>query len=273
MVTNNSITGNNAGGMDIGLSGNNVIVNNSITGNNVAGIVMVLKSRCNSICGNDIMANEGGGVVVGSTSSGNMFYLNRFINNTRGNAFSLSINGWDNGRVGNYWDDYVGYDSDGDSIGDTPYGIPPYRDINKDRYPTGRFKSNVTPPIDTPPPKVMIDNLIPGHLYIASRGGNHHAGRVPSYWGTALIIALNGFTIDAYAVDFETGIREVRFYVDNENKPRDIEIKQVPEQKVYTWHWDETIFWEEHTIRAVAYDEAGNNATATIKVKVFNIHI
>jgi hypothetical protein len=31
------------------------------------------------------------------------------------------INVWDNGTVGNYWDDYSGADDDDDGIGDTPY--------------------------------------------------------------------------------------------------------------------------------------------------------
>ena len=30
-------------------------------------------------------------------------------------------NDWDNGIIGNYWDDYIGKDSDDNEIGDSPY--------------------------------------------------------------------------------------------------------------------------------------------------------
>ncbi|GAI90489.1 unnamed protein product, partial [marine sediment metagenome] len=33
-------------------------------------------------------------------------------------------NFWDNGTIGNYWDDYAGLDANDDGIGDTPYMIP-----------------------------------------------------------------------------------------------------------------------------------------------------
>ena len=35
----------------------------------------------------------------------------------------IQVNIWDNGIVGNYWDDYTGTDANGDGIGDTPYII------------------------------------------------------------------------------------------------------------------------------------------------------
>ena len=33
-------------------------------------------------------------------------------------------NHWDNGMIGNYWEDYLGVDANDDGIGDTPYDIP-----------------------------------------------------------------------------------------------------------------------------------------------------
>ena len=45
---------------------------------------------------------------------------------------ALSVNIWDNGFEGNYWDNYNGTDGDGNGIGDTPYII---NENNQDNYP------------------------------------------------------------------------------------------------------------------------------------------
>jgi nitrous oxidase accessory protein NosD len=71
-------------------------------------------------------------------ASQNLIYLNSFINNTknvedyRPEFTDCPINVWDNGTVGNYWDDYNGTDTNGDDIGDTPYVIDKN---NQDNYP------------------------------------------------------------------------------------------------------------------------------------------
>ena len=75
----------------------------------------------------------------GSSVENNTFYRNSFIgkyedlpdyayiDNLAGN-----VNSWDNGREGNFWDNYNGTDSNGDGIGDTPYVID---EDNIDYYP------------------------------------------------------------------------------------------------------------------------------------------
>ena len=53
-----------------------------------------------------------------------LVYENQFINNNI-NAIDNGIsNDWNNSVIGNYWDDYLGYDMNLDGIGDTPYNIP-----------------------------------------------------------------------------------------------------------------------------------------------------
>jgi len=52
-----------------------------------------------------------------------LVYENEFFNNNI-NAIDSGVNNdWNNSMVGNYWDDYLGYDMDLNGIGDTPYNI------------------------------------------------------------------------------------------------------------------------------------------------------
>lgn len=64
----------------------------------------------------------------------NLAYLNSFVSNgVNAQDKGLSFN-WDNSSMGNYWDDYMGKDSDKDGIGDTPYSIQGLPDV-PDNYP------------------------------------------------------------------------------------------------------------------------------------------
>ncbi len=60
-------------------------------------------------------------------TNNNTFYHNNFINNQiqAWDYTSSTTNVFDNGKEGNYWNDYHGTDSNGDGIGDTPF-IPTY---------------------------------------------------------------------------------------------------------------------------------------------------
>ena len=53
----------------------------------------------------------------------NLIYLNNFTNNQINALDNSTENFWDNGSIGNYWDDYNGIDVNKDGIGDTPYDI------------------------------------------------------------------------------------------------------------------------------------------------------
>ncbi|MFX0021273.1 MAG: OmpL47-type beta-barrel domain-containing protein [Candidatus Hermodarchaeota archaeon] len=50
-------------------------------------------------------------------------YLNNFTNNNIHVTDDGNFNSWDDGTIGNYWDDYPGVDYNDDGIGDTPYLI------------------------------------------------------------------------------------------------------------------------------------------------------
>ena len=261
-----------------GKSNYNTITNTTIENCKFVGITITGyfgRSNYNKVVNSLVTNNSVGVYIFGIGSAENTFYLNRFINNSDGNAFALSKNIWDNGTVGNYWDDYSGNDSDGDGIGDIPYKIPPLEEVNKDRYPLGRFLTNITPPPDKNPPVIRRRSPLLCSIYV----GNHPipppiqiARRV---WNKTLIfLTFRGITIKVEAIDYETDIKKVEFYVDDETEPRDIEIKQHPEQYTFEWCWDETMFLEEHTVRAVAYDKADNTATLTINIQVIaSIHL
>lgn len=72
------------------------------------------------------------------SSWNNKIFLNNFKNNNENAYNSYYINYWDNGKKGNYWDDFDepsegAYDNNSDGIIDKPYNIPGGN--NKDRYP------------------------------------------------------------------------------------------------------------------------------------------
>ena len=131
---------------------------NTVTGcsvsDNIVGIL--LSGDSNTLAKNYIARNEEG-VFFGVNQPGNepldiVLVHNSFVDNDVHfsgcfcevyNA-SEPVHTWDDGKEGNYWDNYNGTDSDGDGLGDTVYTI----DVqNRDRYPL--IQSIATPPVPT----------------------------------------------------------------------------------------------------------------------------
>jgi len=81
----------------------------------------------NRFVGN-LVAYNGVGVRFLNDWQGNLFRGNRF----KGNITQVVVEGGKTARrntwEGNYWDDYEGFDRDGDGIGDTPYDLYAYAD-------------------------------------------------------------------------------------------------------------------------------------------------
>ncbi|KAA0005270.1 MAG: hypothetical protein FE045_05345 [Thermoplasmata archaeon] len=116
-IRNCNITENNKGILLHNAS--NVVIEKCIISNNsVTGIEMKnsldVETYCNTI------KNNFYGMYVDNSSS--QICLNNFINNFI-HARDYGSNVFDNGNVGNYWDDYNGIDANHDGIGDTPYKI------------------------------------------------------------------------------------------------------------------------------------------------------
>lgn len=143
---------NNSGGITCYESSNCKIINCNIF-SNVYG-VSLHKTNFNTIFNCTIFSNNGTGLSLGESSSNNIyynvilnnilgitlnnkcennvFYKNNFMGNGIANAIDNCNNSWDNGAIGNYWDDYTGVDEDGDGIGDQYYIIPL---ISEDKFP------------------------------------------------------------------------------------------------------------------------------------------
>jgi nitrous oxidase accessory protein len=112
----------------------NIISKNRVTGNRgINDGIWLWECENNTISANSIRNCENGLTLgtTGSTAVANSIYLNNFENNSR-HIKSLSgsdhtVNHFDNGIKGNYYDDYQGNDANWDGVGDSSYDIQEIR--------------------------------------------------------------------------------------------------------------------------------------------------
>jgi len=163
LISDNAIINNYDYGIRITESGPNTIKDNTIT-ECVSGILLLFYSNRNTIKENTIINNDENGIeismgcyendifdnsIIGNSkgikiglkdpdgeSYDNTIYHNNFIGNVQ-NAQDFHYNNWDNGIEGNFWDDYVGNDTNDDGIGEEHYEIPTIHggSNTQDRYP------------------------------------------------------------------------------------------------------------------------------------------
>jgi len=118
-ISSNIFTNNSDYGIYFGSRSNdNLISDNNFTVNNYA--IRIKTSEKNTVINNLIMNNRYG-IYFCCGAVNNIVYNNVFINNTIWNADDNLGNTWDNGTIGNYWDDYNGTDANVDGIGDISY--------------------------------------------------------------------------------------------------------------------------------------------------------
>ncbi|MFX1500013.1 MAG: nitrous oxide reductase family maturation protein NosD [Promethearchaeota archaeon] len=124
------------------------ISNNEIYDNGGTGIELFDNSDKNTIVGNNISGHGGTldyGTYLGTDCDNNLFYNNFLKNNWRNAYDSGSNNDWNITGLGNYWDDYDGWDNNSDGIGDTPYtnifGSPPLP--SNDSYPIWEIRGPI----------------------------------------------------------------------------------------------------------------------------------
>lgn len=102
------------------------------------------------------------------------------------------------------------------------------------------------------PPSVAIVKPR-GHLYIWDRA------IMPLFGNTTIVV---GAVTVAVTAESDTGIAKVEFYIDDE-------LKETVTGEPYQWLWDEPSLFT-HTIKVIAFDNAGNTATDEQEVWIFN---
>jgi len=132
IISHNIINNNYFEGINPTQSTNIVIKRNTIS-SNLQGIF--LNQATNNIIKQNHISGNSRGIEIRTNSNSNHIYHNNILNSIEDNGFDECTNTWDDGYPsgGNYWDDYNGYDNNGDGIGDTPYSIAGGN--NDDNYP------------------------------------------------------------------------------------------------------------------------------------------
>jgi len=122
--------------LSVNCNDNNIKLN-EVRSNTNSGIFFNLDNTGNHVLNNLVENNWYYGIYLNTGSSDNEILHNIFKNNrfTADQALDGGSNNvWDNGTIGNYWSDYLGFDSNDDAIGDIPYSILGSAG-SKDNYP------------------------------------------------------------------------------------------------------------------------------------------
>ena len=104
-------------------SSNNTVSGNTISNSGDNGIELLTNALSNNITGNTIINHVGEGISIYLGCDNNLVYENILKNNVLHAVDNGANNDWNNSYIGNYWDNYIGYDMNLDGIGDFPYSI------------------------------------------------------------------------------------------------------------------------------------------------------
>ncbi|MFX0118662.1 MAG: nitrous oxide reductase family maturation protein NosD [Candidatus Hodarchaeota archaeon] len=162
ILTGNTISNNNMEGIDIFYSGNNIFTGNVIENNTDRGVL--IQSSLNVFFGNKITNNLDFGILI--TRDNNTIQKNNFYWNNLGGESQVYDEAMNNNFAYNYWNDWIGPDTNSDGFVDYNYPISGRTD-NHDPFP-------VTIPY----------HLLPG-LIIKPAGGDSLSGIISIQWTPA----------------------------------------------------------------------------------------
>ncbi len=198
---------------------------------NDMGIMLWEYANNNTFFKNNFTHNSGLGIYIFLGCMSNLVYCNRFINNTK-NAADDSVwnNRWDNGTIGNYWDDYTGLDVIAPfGIGDTPYLIPGYSN-SRDNYPI--YNKGSVPPLKViiieptadiyGPASLLINaSIIDGTKAVAminastqfnismTKSGSYWI----CYWDNISLYTSGDYNITIWAIDIHGNVNDTEFVI------------------------------------------------------------
>lgn len=211
-ITDNSMLWNRGtSGYGIAFKDSNYITvtNNAVIGNR-SGIYIdnspMLPDITTPFVGNFFAYNDIGISALPSVAR-NSFSGNAFIENIqqastlgRGN---LLRNNWQVDGIGNYWSDYVGYDGDGDGVGDVPYRVEKLFEDLIDEHPALRLFvyspasqsvnfAAVAFPSLRPDPKVIDDAPLMAYVVPAHIAQAKQPLAVPFFILSLLLLGMGG---------------------------------------------------------------------------------
>lgn len=121
-IVENHVERNGNGGIYLTGANLNNIEENLALNNTKFGIRLSFNSDNNNISKNDLYYNFRS-ISFNPDSEYNLIFGNNIISNILSAEDHSGYNDWNNSIIGNYWDNYIGKDSDDDGIGDTPFSI------------------------------------------------------------------------------------------------------------------------------------------------------
>ncbi len=129
------------------------IIDNCNTGFRFYSVSDSILTSLNTISKNKFINNNEAIELANAYSDNNIIWFNHFENNLNP-ILDDGTNSWDNGSIGNYWDEYVGSDSNNDGVGDSSYAV----------------EENAAAPYDLYP--LMISPAGPSNIIISGDGVN-----------------------------------------------------------------------------------------------------
>jgi nitrous oxidase accessory protein len=111
----------------------------NLIADNAVGIFM--EALRDSLFHNNVIAENDVALQMFSSAEANTFSGNKFISNLSPLYLigKKTVTRWTQGGIGNFWDDYEGYDLDGDGIGDRPHKVQNVFEYLEGNYPRLRL--------------------------------------------------------------------------------------------------------------------------------------